>query len=197
MILVTGFERFKGGLRVEFVCGSRALRSFHDLDDAVTGSVRLLSVLPGELPSAIEKLQASARAQQKAQEGLYERLAVHEASSLASAGVKVGEVTFVAASVPSWDANGMKKLAAAVVTRPATVAVLLGSGPPFQIIVSRSQDLPLDTGAVLRKLIEQFGGKGGGKGPIAQGGGLTGEPQAILDAAREATSAATAAPPTR
>jgi hypothetical protein len=37
---------------------------------------------------------------------------------------------------------------------------------------------------MLKKLIERFGGKGGGRGSMAQGGGLSGEPRAILDAAR-------------
>jgi alanyl-tRNA synthetase len=185
MIAISGFERFKGGLRVEFVCGGRALQSYRALDKAVTGSVRLLSVLPGELPSAIEKLQSSARAQQKAQDGLMERLAVHEAERLASGGEKVGPATLVAAAVSGWETNGLKRLAAAVANRRATVSVLLGSESPCPIVVSRSQDLSFDAGAILKKLIERFGGKGGGTGTMAQGGGLTGEPQAILDAARD------------
>ena len=41
-------------------------------------------------------------------------------------------------------------------------------------------DLTLDTGVVLKKLIERFGGKGGGKGAMAQGGGLSAAPQEIL-----------------
>jgi alanyl-tRNA synthetase len=61
----------------------------------------------------------------------------------------------------------------------------LGSESPCPIVVSRSQDLSFDAGAILKKLIERFGGKGGGTGTMAQGGGLTGEPQAILDAARD------------
>jgi alanyl-tRNA synthetase len=78
MIAITGFERFKGGLRVEFVCGARALHAYRALQNTVDGSVRLLSVLPDELPSAIEKLQTASRTQQKAQEALQERLAVPE-----------------------------------------------------------------------------------------------------------------------
>ncbi len=183
MIAISGFERFKGGLRVEFVCGARALRVYRALDHAVAGSVRLLSVLPDELPSAIEKLQAAGRGHQKEKEALYERLAFHEAASLISSAQKVGETRLVAAAVSGWDAFGLKRLASAIVTRPATTAVLLTSESPFLIVVSRSQDLPFDTGAVLKKLIERFGGKGGGKGAIAQGGGLTGEPHLILDAA--------------
>ena len=184
MITVSGFERFKGGLRVEFLCGGRALRSYRALTTAIDGSVRLLSVLPDELPSAIEKLQTSGRAQQKAQDTLYERLAVHEAASLVAAGQKIGDLTFVAAAVPGWDAAGLKKLAASAASNQATVAVLLSAESPSLVVIARSQDLTFDSGAVLKKLIERFGGKGGGKGSMAQGGGLTGEPLTILDAAK-------------
>jgi alanyl-tRNA synthetase len=184
VIAITGAERFKGGLRVEFVCGGRAVRTFRALKNSVSGSVRLLSVLPDELPSAIEKLQATGRSQQKSQEGLYERLAAHEAASLASSGEKIGTVNVVAAAVSGWDANGLKKLASSIAAKPATVAVLITTESPALIVVSRSQDLALDTGVLLKNLIDRFGGRGGGKGAMAQGGGLTGESRAILDAAR-------------
>lgn len=184
LIAISGFERFKGGLRVEFVCGGRALRAYRGLKNAVSGSVRLLSVVPDELPTAIEKLQSAGRSQQKSQEGLYERLAAHEAASLASSGEKIGAANVVTAAVSGWDANGLKKLASSIAANPATVAVLLTTESPTLIVVSRSQDLSLDTGAVLNTLIERFGGRGGGKGAMAQGGGLTGDSRAILDAAR-------------
>ena len=189
LIAISGFERFKGGLRVEFVCGGRALRAYRSVKNSVAGSVRLLSVLPDELPSAIEKLQAAGRSQQKSQEGLYERLAAHEAATLAASAEKVGAVNVVAAAVSGWDANGMKKLASSITDRPATLAVLLTTESPTLIVVSRSQDLSLDTGALLKSLIDRFGGRGGGKGAMAQGGGLTGDPRAILDAARSEIAA--------
>jgi alanyl-tRNA synthetase len=188
VIAISGYERFKGGLRVEFVCGGRALRGYRALRNSVSGSVRLLSVLPDELPSAIERLKAEGRNQQKSQEGLYERLAAHEAASLASSSEKVGAVNVVAAAVSGWDANGLKKLASSIAAKPATIAVLITTDSPALIVVSRSDDLALDTGVLVKNLIERFGGRGGGKGAMAQGGGLTGEPRAILDAAREEIS---------
>jgi alanyl-tRNA synthetase len=188
IIGVAGFERFKGGLRIEFVCGGRALRAYRSLRASVSGSVRLLSVLPDELPSAIEKLQSAGRTQQKSQEGLYERLAAHEAASLASAAETVGGVRVVAAAVSAWDANGLKKLASSITARPATIAILITTESPTLVVIARSQDLSLDTGALLKTLIDKFGGRGGGKGTMAQGGGLTGEPRAILDAARAEVS---------
>ena len=185
IIAIAGVERFKGGLRIEFVCGYRALTSYRALKSAVAGGVRVLSVLPEELPAAIERLQMANKTQQKAQDALFERLAIHEAASLAASGEQIGALTVVAAAVTGWDLNALKKLASAIVTRPATVAVLLTSDVPSPIVVARSQDVALDAGAVLKSLIDRFGGKGGGKGAMAQGGGLTGHPNEVLAAARE------------
>jgi alanyl-tRNA synthetase len=185
IVVIAGFERFKGGLRVEFVCGYRALTSYRTLKAAVAGGVRVLSVLPDELPAAIERLQAANKSQQKAQDAVYERLAVHEGAALAATGEKIGTLTVVATTVKGWDLNGLKKLASAIVSRPSTVAVLLTSDVPSPIVVARSEDVAFDAGVVLRSLIERFGGKGGGKGALAQGGGVAGNPDDVLAAARE------------
>jgi alanyl-tRNA synthetase len=189
-IAVSGTERFKGGLRVHFLCGDRARRAYRSLRNTVDASVRLLSVLPEELPAAIGKLQAASRLQQKSQDVLVERLAVHEAAALAAGGEQTGSGNLVAATVTGWDANGLKRLASSIVDRPATAAVLLSSESPVLVVAARSRDLRLDVGDVLRTLLEKFGGRGGGKGAIAQGGGLSGSPGDILNAAREALRAA-------
>ena len=185
VIVVSGVERFKGGLRVEFVCGGRALSGYHALKRSVDATVRLLSVLPGDIPAGVEKLQTAARQQQKAQEALQERLAVHEATVLGASGEQIGAATVVAAAVPGWDAAGLKKLASAIASKPHTIAVLLSTEVPSLIVVSRSQDLKIDAGAILKPLLDRFGGRGGGKGAVAQAGGLNGEAAAILAAAKE------------
>ncbi|MBA2257687.1 MAG: hypothetical protein H0W18_02215, partial [Acidobacteria bacterium] len=50
--------------------------------------------------------------------------------------------------------------------------------------VARAADAATDAAAVLRNLIDRFGGKGGGRPELAQGGGLNGDPQEIAFAAR-------------
>jgi alanyl-tRNA synthetase len=42
----------------------------------------------------------------------------------------------------------------------------------------------VDANAVLQQLVGQFGGRGGGKRELAQGGGLTGSVEEIVSAAR-------------
>src|SRR2546428_8665180 len=61
VIAVNSWERFKGGVRLEFVCGNRALKRIRALRDTVAASIRLLSVVPEELPAAIERLQDDAQ----------------------------------------------------------------------------------------------------------------------------------------
>ena len=74
VIAVSGWERFKGGTRVAFVCGGRALRSHGRLRDLMSGAARLASAAPEDLPSAIERLQAENKAASKAVHRLEEEL---------------------------------------------------------------------------------------------------------------------------
>ena len=185
IIAIAGAERFKGGMRVEFVCGGRALRAYRGLKSSVAGGVRLLSVLPEDLPAAIEKLQSAGRTQQKVQQDLQEQLAVHEAAALAAKGQTIGKVTLVAEALSGWDANGLKKLASAITSKPGMLAVLVTAEAPALVVAARSPDVAIDAGEILKTLIERFGGKGGGKGAMAQGGGLNGAPADMLAAARD------------
>src|SRR5437762_3260715 len=57
------------------------------------------------------------------------------------------------------DANGLKMLAAAVVTRPGYAAVLVSTSVPGLVVVARSADLPVRSNEVLSVLISRFGGR--------------------------------------
>jgi alanyl-tRNA synthetase len=185
LIAVAAFERFKGGTRVEFLCGGRALARFRTLRDTVAGSVRALSVLPEEVPSAIERMQADARAQRQAMRALQERLAGYEAAALADRAEGLSSCSAVLEVIAGADAQALKPLAAAIAARDTHVAVLIGEGSPRPIVIARGRSVPIDAAAILRGLTAKFGGRGGGRPELAQGGGLAGTPEEILAAARE------------
>jgi len=188
VIAVSSWEKFRGGLRVEFLCGGRALGRFRTLRDAVAGSIRALSVLPDELPEAIARAQAENKELRRVMRGLTEQLAVHEAARLAAAGTRVGQVTLVAEAFEGWDAAGLKALATAVAAHPGCLAVCLGAAPPLLVAVARSADIAIDASAVLKSLTTEFGGKGGGKAELAQGGGLAAEPADVIAAVKQLLS---------
>ncbi len=180
-IAVTGWERFKGGTRVGFVCGGRALRTHRRHREVMGASLRLLSVSSEELPAAIERLQADAKETKRTMRDLEGRLAQHEAAGLAAAAVE-GRVV---AALEGWDQNGLKTIAVAIAGRPGCVAALVGVPAPSAIVIARHASLPTDCAAVLKQVVARFGGKGGGRPDLAQGGGLQGDPEAIAAYLRE------------
>jgi len=195
VIAVAGWERFKGGQRIEFVCGGRALNAFRSLRDAVGAGVRLLSVLPEELPGSIERLQAELKEQKRATIALQNDLARYRAEEIAASAEPVrlrpdtpADYRLVARAVDA-DANGLKALAAAVTAAPGFVVVLVSTSTPALAVVARSRDVDVSAQKVLATLIATFGGRGGGRPEAAQGGGLAAEPDAILRAARAAIAA--------
>ena len=185
IIAVAASERFRGGSRITFLCGGRALAGFRALRDSVAGSVRALSVLPAELPSAIERLQAESKDLRRHIKDFQSRVAAQEADALAAAAQPSGTVRLVLTAMPGWDAAGLKTVASRIVERPGHLVVLLGDPPTVPIVVARSSDVAQDAGAILRKIVERHGGKGGGRPEMAQGGGITAPPAAVLEHARE------------
>jgi alanyl-tRNA synthetase len=189
VIAVAAWERFKGGQRIEFLCGGRALERFRAARDTVAASVRLLSVLPGELPAAIQRMQAEARDQKRAVVGLQEELARFRAEDLAAAGELFAAGRLVLRAIDA-DANGLKSLAAAVAARPGQVVVLASAARPALVVAARSADIgAVSAQQIVAALTARFGGRGGGKPELAQAGGLDAPPEAILAAARELVAA--------
>ena len=185
VIVVRSWEKLRGGTRLEFFCGGRALSSYRQLRDAVARSLTRLSVAPEELPEAIERVQGDNKALQRVLRGFQEKLAEHEASALVARGRQEHGVTLVVETVEGWDQSGLKALAAAAAATPGVAAGLLTATEPALVVVARSADVGLDAGAVLRTLVARVGGKGGGKPDLAQGGGLTGAGAALESTLRE------------
>jgi alanyl-tRNA synthetase len=187
IIAIASWERFKGGQRLEFLCGGRALTRFRALRDTAAAGMRLLSVTADELPAAIERLQADAKDERRTNAALQSELARYRADELAASAEPVAGGRVVLRALDA-DANTLKSLAMAIAAKPGTGAVLLSTSSPALVVVARASDVKLDANAILKALTARFGGRGGGKPELAQGGGLSATPAEILDAARAALS---------
>jgi alanyl-tRNA synthetase len=183
VIAIGSTERFKGGQRVEFFCGARALTKFRAMREVLADAVRIVSVPPGDLPHAIEKLQSDARERQRVLASLQLELARFRASELAASAEQLPTGRFVAAAVDA-DANALKSLASTIVSTPGYVAVLVSTSAPALVVVARSQDLPVAANQIIAALTAKFGGRGGGKPDLAQAGGLHAESSEVLSHAR-------------
>jgi alanyl-tRNA synthetase len=67
--------------------------------------------------------------------------------------------------------------------------VILSASRPLLVVVARgAQGGAVDCGVLVKALVARFGGKGGGRPDLAQGGGLAAPPEEVLAAAREVLS---------
>jgi alanyl-tRNA synthetase len=169
-IAVAGWERFKGATRLTFVCGARALRSHGALRDVVVAATRALSVLPGEVASAVDRLQGDLKAAGREVRRLQEEMAVFQAARFRDAAETIGPFRGVLSTQAGWDAGALKTLAAAIVSEPGFLVVLTGDGHPTPVVIARSADVAMDAGAWMKRATAELGGRGGGRPEMAQGG---------------------------
>jgi len=185
VIAVGGWEKFRGGSRVEFLCGGRALTRFRLWRDSLAATQKFLSVAPDEMAAAVERMQGDSKAQQRTLRGFQEKLAVHEAHALLERAVPAGDQLVLIEALEGWDAQGLKAIAVAAAAEKANaVVVLFTTTTPALVVIARGGAATTDAGAVLKALVAQFGGKGGGKADLAQGGGLAASPATLLAAVR-------------
>jgi alanyl-tRNA synthetase len=114
---------------------------------------------------------------------LVERLVEHEGARLAGTASEIEGVRVVARPLPDWDVPGLKGIALAAVASAPACVVLLTPAQPVSIVIACSPAIPVDANALLEQLTERFGGRGGGKAGLAQGGGLAGTADEIASAA--------------
>jgi alanyl-tRNA synthetase len=183
-IAVGSWERFKGGQRLEFLCGRRALVRSRQLRDISAAAIRLLSVLPDELPAAIDRVQGELKDQKRLLAAAQLELAKYEAAAMAdgAATTSFGGAVFQAVD---GDAVRLKALASAIVVRPGLLAVLVTTSAPALAVAARSNDVPVSCQEIVAALTKAFGGRGGGKPDLAQCGGLQAPADQILATARE------------
>jgi alanyl-tRNA synthetase len=191
IIAVSGWERFRGGTRLEFKCGGRALHAHRTLRDTVRESTGLLSISAGELPQAIERLQGDGKDLRRRLKDADMRLAAFEAEALAAHAEEAGGLRIVVEAVADRDPGALKLMAQTIVARPGHVAVLLSQPAPMSIVVARAADVLTDASQLLKSLTARFGGKGGGRPEMAQGGGLEASAESVVAAAKTLLSGTT------
>jgi alanyl-tRNA synthetase len=112
------------------------------------------------------------------------QLATHEAAAMVLRATAVDGVVRIVERLDGWDVAGLKTVATAIAERPSHVAVLIDSAMPASIVVARAAGVKADAGALVKAVAARFGGKGGGRPELAQGGGLKAPADDVLQFVR-------------
>jgi alanyl-tRNA synthetase len=174
LIFVLGFERYKGGTRVEFVAGGRALKALQKDHELLKKLARLHSVMPEALPALQEKLAQERMALTRENELLRDRLLDLEVGELLRNATKTNHGLLISGRFANRKLEEIKLLAQKLTAQPGVIAIL-GIADACQVVAARSKDLPGNCGEAIKKAAVEYGGKGGGRPEMAQAGGFASE----------------------
>ncbi len=177
VVLVTGLERYKGGTRVSFVCGHRALAAAARRQEILDHLIATLSAPIEDLVAVAQKAKdALAEAERKGQV-LLERALEGDARRLLDDATRGGSPAsaaspaVVVATFDGWPPGDLRLLASKLVALAPCVVLLASRADKVHLVFAQSDGLPHDVPALLKRAVEELGGRGGGRGNLAQGGG--------------------------
>lgn len=187
VIKIVKTEHVNQKLRVHFLCGDRALKYFQATHKIVTNIARQLGTGVDGISSALEKQNESMRAMQKELEELREIKLSVEAKQLAAQAEALDRRKLVTASFRNRAAQELRALATHLQAESGLIAVLVSHDRvKFSVAVSSAADTHVNANELIRKLLLELNGRGGGDARIAQGGGAASAEQVagILEKAR-------------
>ncbi len=161
LIKVLSCQKFREGVRMEILCGRRALDYLSAVYNQTRSIAQGLSVKPREAAAAVERLQAELSAARAAQAHLEET--AFEAMARENEGR--GDVLLFQ---PPMRPDSVRRLADAVAKRSGGLAaVFAGEGARYAYALVRADGG--DIAELVKSLNQALGGRGGGRNGFAQG----------------------------
>lgn len=166
-IFVRSVEKIRGNVRLEFVCGGRALRQARSDFRILQELSRLLSVPPAKTPATLATQLDRAKTLEKTAQKLAIELAQREGKELWTA------TEHDASGLRRFTHNGpiddaVRTRAQAFVAQGKAVFLAV-SEKPTAILLASSPDSGIHAGERVKALVTAAGGRGGGNAALAQG----------------------------
>jgi len=185
VVVITGTERYKGGMRVSFACGHRALATIARHQRVLDRLVSVLSAPVGDLADVAQKARDDLSSLERRNRDLLQRALEGEARRLLHSAERTGTTLtagtpLIVAAYEGWPPADLRVLAQSLVALSPCVALLGSRADKAHLVFAQSEGLPHDIPGLLKAAVESLGGRGGGRGNLAQGGG---ERLDLLDAA--------------
>ncbi len=162
-------QKWGDGSRVEFVCGSRAVRALAAANAGLAAAAEALRCAPAEVPRAAARAAGDASSRRKETERLAVALADREAERLAAA--PPGPVRAILAAPSAGAAQYAKAVASAIAARGRLALLGAVEDGRAHLAFARPKGEGPDLGDLVRVAAAKLGGKGGGAPDAASGSG--------------------------
>jgi alanyl-tRNA synthetase len=175
-------ERVRRSIRLEFLCGERAVRGARADLDLLARLAGPYSAPAEELPTLLARQRDEIKQALAARRELEGALDARRARELYAAALPdaAGIRRIVVGDEPGMTRERLRGLAQAVIALPRAIFAGTAAEPPA-VLFAASEDSGVDAGTVLRAELERAGGRGGGNPRIAEGSAPTASvPQILL-----------------
>ena len=172
-ILLRKTEKVKQGVRVEFVCGLRAVSTARRDFQTLTDAAAVFSTHLWELPQQARKSLDEIKVAQKAQHRLLEEVAELQAANLLRTAAERPSGSgqkLVVQFFGDRDLSFIKMLAQKLIRLDKAAVLLACGGAQPSMIFAQTPGLPNDMGALMKVTLQKLGTRGGGNRDMAQGG---------------------------
>jgi len=173
LINVIKFEKYKTGIRIEFICGQRAVSDYDLKHEAIEKMSKLLSCNNASVLSVVERLSGELNRAITEKRALKATVATYEVQNMLTEATKIDDVRVLKCIYDNGDLKYANMLATKLVSSPKVI-VLFGvkSQDKANLLFMCSKDLKiLRMDSLLKDAITLIDGKGGGSEFSAQGGG--------------------------
>ena len=168
-IFVADASSYKGGTRITFYCGERALRLHRAQHDDLDMIARRFSCQREGVVQAIKKLSDDYGALKKSERELAKSLNGYMAAEFAQSAAAAGNYRVIAQIVSGVDAARLKDLAQACSAEKTITLLLSDYEGRLLYVLSAGSKFPLDVSELMPAVNAALAGKGGGRGTLAQG----------------------------
>lgn len=171
-IKIRRYEHHKGGTRVEFVCGYRALKDYTFKSNTVHDLSNFLSCHEEKLSDSVIKLYNENKNLLKSIKSLNESINSYKLEELKNSSVNINNINVISKILHAENPKNFRFLISKLLENKNTAAVIvLVSNDKCNLIVGKSKDISLNIKAIFSKCSPIINAKGGGNDLIMQGGG--------------------------
>lgn len=169
MVLLLSCTKIRQDWRVEFLCGSRAESAARLDTDILNNLAAQLKCARQDIATSVTRLQQERDASAKVLRALLPQLAEAEAASRLRAADSLPDGSKVIAdTLENPETEYLQFLATALVRTERTVA-LLGANETGALVFAQHPAMNKDMNLLLKNILSQLGGKGGGSRDFARG----------------------------
>jgi len=169
-LLIRKVDKIRGRARVEFLCGHRAVRRARTDWETLARVALLFSAPPDQVPELVAGQQARLREAEKARQRLARELAeargreLYEKTVPDDSGLRKAVRQEPAGPV----SDELRAEARSFTENPKAIFAAFLAEPP-SVLLAASADAGFHAGNLLKDVLSEFGGRGGGNARIAQG----------------------------